>query len=207
MGKKTRSRKRLVPRDLPARGGFSIPANEIRDNAAALYSELNVAARELSVAIAEDPRLGDLPVVSLPASLFNVQLYSRAVQVFTAMAVEVSLNTYGLIRFGAEQFASVERYGLPKKLLTLLDHDKAGRPAETDPIVVATKRLAERRNALVHQQSDETILDPDGQIKFVGDPINPPVTYEAAQAAMIDMEVFFQEFGRRDRELSWLFQS
>jgi hypothetical protein len=142
----------------------------------------------------------DQAIVPEPRLILHVQLYSRAVQVFAAMSVEAALNTYGLVRFGNEQFDEYESKpkGPRRKLIDFLDHSFARKPGKTDPITLAVERLTVRRNALVHQKSDESTLDEQQRFTFTSGPNKPDVSVEAANESFDDMELFFQDFPSRD---------
>lgn len=201
-------RTKLTPRKLPDRGGFSLPFSELRKNTLALYELLSTAQRALENEVAAiEAQPSPSVVVQMPHSILDVQLYSRAVQVFAAMSVEAALNAYGLMRFGAAEFDAYEklRHGPRRKLLELLDHEYAGRPSDDSEIVQCVDRLVARRNALVHQQSDESTIGVNAVLSYVSDIRWPDVTMTAGTAAIKDMQAFFSTFPNLDGETAGFF--
>ena len=196
--------KPLVPRDRPLRGGFSIPFKEIRDNAHAFVALMADAKERLDQEMSATPTNSEDWIVPAPNSILEVQMYSRAIQVFAAMAVEGALNTYGLMRFGEEQLKGY-RGSTVRKLHDFLNHKYARPFGKEDPLPLALKRLADRRNAIVHIKADESVIDEQGQFTYVT-PIHwPPATPKAAIDSMDEMELFFKEFPERDPETEMFF--
>jgi hypothetical protein len=186
------------------RGGFSVPFKEIRDNVRELSGLLASAADQVETEMSANGSKTDDLILRLPESVFDLQLYSRAIQVFGAMAVEAALNTYGLMRFGADQLEAY-RGGIKRKLHDFLDHKYATPFAKDDPVVIAMGRLVARRNAIVHAKADESTVDEHGQFTYVTPRNWPPVTVEAAVASIDEMELFFKEFPHRDPDTAMFF--
>lgn len=116
-------------------------------------------------------------------------LLSDSVKVFSAMAVEGFLNYYGVVRLGEKEYVDhIERMGIIPKLRMLLLVCDSLAVSDTDPLVKILKRIAQRRNMLVHPKAKEL----SGYIpaeERPGDKIP-----EAAREAVKDMEDFFREF-------------
>lgn len=110
-------------------------------------------------------------------------------RIYAAMAVEGYLNFYGVLRLGQVAFNEhFERLGLvPKLRCLLLTCDQLDVP-KNDPVVLALDRVAQSRNSLVHPKTREVVGD-FSQHKRTGSPAP-----ETAQAAIADMEAFFDEF-------------
>lgn len=116
-------------------------------------------------------------------------LQSDSVKIFSAMAVEGFLNYYGVVRLGEAEFnAHFERLGLIPKIRALLLVCDSLSVTESDPLVKALNRIAQRRNALVHPKAKE--LSEYLPATERGGSSVP----EAAREAVADMEEFFREF-------------
>lgn len=116
-------------------------------------------------------------------------LQSDSVKIFSAMAVEGFLNYYGVVRLGEAEFnAHFERLGLIPKIRALLLVCDSLSVTESDPLIKALNRIAQRRNALVHPKAKEL----SGYLPAAerGGSSVP----EAAREAVADMEEFFREF-------------
>jgi hypothetical protein len=110
-------------------------------------------------------------------------------RIYAAMAVEGYLNFYGVLRLGQVVFDEhFERLGLIPKLRTLLltcDHLDV---PNNDPLVLALERVAQSRNSLVHPKTKEVV----GEVAQHRRTANPAP--QTAQAAIANMEAFFDEF-------------
>jgi hypothetical protein len=116
-------------------------------------------------------------------------LQSDSVKIFSAMAVEGFLNYYGVVRLGETEFnAHFERLGLIPKIRALLLVCDLLSVTDSDPLIKALNRIAQRRNALVHPKAKEL----SGYLPATerGGSSVP----EAACEAVADMEEFFREF-------------
>ena len=111
------------------------------------------------------------------------------VRIYAAMAVEGYLNFYGVLRLGQNVFDDhFERLGLVQKLRALLlICDQLDVP-KSDPLVLALERIAKSRNVLVHPKTVEVMGDP-----ALHNRTTTP-TPQTAQAAVSDMEAFFEAF-------------
>jgi hypothetical protein len=105
------------------------------------------------------------------------------------MTVEGFLNYYGVVRLGEKEYIDhIERLGIIPKLRMLLLICDSLAVSEADSLVKIIKRIAQRRNLLVHPKAKEL----NGYIpadERPGDKIP-----EAAREAVKDMEDFFREF-------------
>jgi hypothetical protein len=118
-------------------------------------------------------------------------LLSDSVKVFSAMAVEGFINFYGAVRLGGNNYLNhLEFAPLPMKVEALLKHCDGISLSVNDRLLVLGRRIAKRRNALVHPRASETgaYVPAKGRL---GDRI-PDVARESVQ----DMVSFFTEFSR-----------
>src|SRR5438093_13176133 len=90
----------FVPRTIPTPAGITMLHRDLRRDVYRLRDALKTAAaqRPASGQVTDAPEEVDLIQVIEGAE--RIQCYSRAIQVFAAMVVEATLNTYGLLRFG-----------------------------------------------------------------------------------------------------------
>jgi hypothetical protein len=112
-----------------------------------------------------------------------------AVQIYCAMAVEGYLNFYGVLRLGQTIFDEhFERLGIVPKLQRLLMVCDQLVIESSDELVVVLKRIAERRNSLVHPKTREVGADPSS--------FSPTskMLPDVPREAVADMEAFFSEF-------------
>jgi hypothetical protein len=129
-------------------------------------------------------------------ALEQVRCYSRAVQVFVAMVVEATLNTYGLLRFGEEAFERKAARAGPVERLNILLEPLPAAPADVEEIARIVDRVAQRRNALVHPRAELALLDDTGTFRTVTERRPGPVNLNAARAAVADMEIFLKRLGQ-----------
>ena len=188
-----------TPRPIPRIGGFGGPHVELHDHALRLRRELTSAEERLR----EELAAADTPMPT-PASIWDVKLYSTAVTVFCAMAVEAAINSYGLMRFSEETFESYFRYMNPteRRLRRLLERGCGAKLTKSDPLLVATKQLFARRNAIVHPQGSEATVDKEGFFRLPESAWATPTKSKHADASIAEMETFFAVFPRLDRGLT-----
>lgn len=116
-------------------------------------------------------------------------MLSNSVIIFSAMAVEAFLNYYGVVRLGNQQYLdNFERLPSISKLkILLLVCDSIALP-DADRSVTLLRRIAKRRNHLVHPKAKELpCYMPAEKRPYVEIP-------EYAQKAVQDMDNFFKEF-------------
>jgi len=138
---------------------------------------------------------------------FFWETYALAVQVFAGMTVEAVLNTYGLVRFGEEQFRRFFRpKGPVQRLKMMMEYGPGIRLTNDDDLVRTLSSLINKRNPIVHMQSDEEIFDTAGRIvRAVPTPVDELAGAEAAVAEMEDFLNRFAAFvGEHDLE-SWTY--
>lgn len=123
-------------------------------------------------------------------------LLSDAVKVFSAMSVEAFLNFYGVVRLGQAFDSKFEHFGPVKKLKRLFELCENVILTDTDPLVAVVDRIAKRRNRLVHPRVTEVADEAVGSDRG-GDKIP-----EVAREAVADMIVFFEEFGKREPNIT-----
>lgn len=147
------------------------------------------------------PRRKFTPAQSLRVSTtrINSRFYSSAAVAFSAIAVEGFLNQYAVVRLGARAsdraFVSKDTVEKTVLLIRLITGSHLGKNSE---LVRRIKRLATRRNALVHPKTYE-VERGDEHLKFER-------LATVAEASYEDMEFFFREFERRDsgsRSWTW----
>lgn len=113
---------------------------------------------------------------------------SDCVVIFAAMAVEAYLNFFGVTCLGEDTFAPFERRGPEKKLTSLL-RNCAGVELEGDGALrLVVRRIACRRNALVHPQAAEAD-SAKGLAMAEGVPFS-----ESVDGTMDDLMSFFKLF-------------
>jgi hypothetical protein len=114
-----------------------------------------------------------------------------SIKIFSAMSVEAFLNFYGVLRLGHAGFdAKFERLGpidKLKKLFELCDNIKL---TNNDSIVQVVKRIAERRNELVHPNTEEVT-----SALRIKNNVNNNIP-DSARESVADMVYFFNEFSR-----------
>lgn len=138
---------------------------------------------------------------------FFWETYALAVQVFAGMTVEAVLNTYGLVRFGEELFKRYFRQGGPvQRLKLMMEYGPEIKLTNDDHMIHTLGSLVNKRNPIVHMQSDEEVFESDGRIIL---PAPAPVDELAgAENAVSEMEEFLRSFadfvGKHDIE-SWTY--
>jgi hypothetical protein len=95
-------------------------------------------------------------------------MYSRAVQVFSLLAVEASLNEYGYICLGQElfemKFQSLPIVKNPSALLMEVLESSTN----DSEIVAILRRLSEERNRLVHPRPEMEAWNDNGTVYACG---------------------------------------
>lgn len=181
--------------------GFSIPFQFLRHSTHHLWRMLGEARNALPK---ETERIDDSnPLVD--ASV-HWETYALAVQVFAGMTVESVLNTYGLVRFGEQQFRDYfQMKGPVARFKAMMEWGPGLKLNDGDEVVRTLSSLAAKRNLIVHMQSDEEVFDQQGKIIR---PAPPPLDELAgAKAAIQEMDLFLRGFaeliGKHDIE-SWM---
>ncbi|HLQ76469.1 MAG TPA: hypothetical protein VK210_03895, partial [Terriglobia bacterium] len=133
------------------------------------------------------------------------QMYSRAVQVFACLAVEAFVNAYGYLRLGEEHFEQTfkkKRVGISKKLNSILSEvmEDVDNNPEIDLIL---RKLADRRNRIVHPKPEMKVLLEDGTKRETTKRL-APVDPKSATAALEEMERFFKLFSAIDPEAAFV---
>lgn len=114
---------------------------------------------------------------------------ATSVVIFSAMSVEAYLNFYGVVRVGEDLYQrQFERMSFDRKLEVLLFVCNGLAVEKGDPIADTIRRVADRRNALVHPKTREA-GSPAGERLAEG--IAMP---HAAEEAFRDCEKFFELF-------------
>lgn len=124
----------------------------------------------------------------------EARVFVHSSVVFAAMAVEVFLNFYGVVRLGEPFYAkNIERLGLVPKLSMIIATCTGLLLSDNDEIIKVLKKIADRRNLLVHPKAREIDIKRDG---FPGE----TWTISIARKAVSDMDCFFKLFVSLDPE-------
>jgi hypothetical protein len=181
-------------------GGWFVDDKRFYQYSHALLSELEAVAVEVK---AQWPKPPSEAVKQQEASpdLWRLarrrDMLSDSVKVYSAMSVEAFLNFYGVVRLGQAYFdANIERLGPVAKLKRLFLLCESTNLTNADPLVVLLDRIAKRRNRLVHPRTVE-IDTQASSVSGIGDKMP-----EVAREAVADMIAFFEEFARRDPDIS-----
>ncbi len=123
------------------------------------------------------------------ATAWHWQTYAWAVQVFAAMTAEAALNTYGMVRFGPDEFERHFRWNNPVVRLKRMAQYGAGvRLKNKYPLVRTLASLMAKRDGIVHMQSNQDLPDKTGRMVSSSGP--PPDWLAGADAAIQEMEAF-----------------
>jgi hypothetical protein len=123
-----------------------------------------------------------MEVLSFPDAL---HFFSDSTIVASAMAVEMFLNLYGVVRLGEPFYKSnLERMGATQKVAALLGICCGVLVSNDDEIVQVTRRLFGRRNDLVHPKAKDLERRGRGQ----GEKWELP--QQLAHDSVMDMERF-----------------
>jgi hypothetical protein len=144
------------PRDLPLRGGFSVPHVSCIRAARLFLAQLEAAeARVPQEAERLRDHYGEFAEHVARHNLEN-QALSEAVQIFSAMAAESALNLYGVLALGEKRFRKeFERLATPKKVEKVLAWKRERPIAPDDEVRAISRRLAYARNDFVHPKPQE----------------------------------------------------
>lgn len=125
----------------------------------------------------------------LMALIRKRDLLSDSVGAFSAIAIESFLNFYGVVRLGESEYsAHFERLSLVPKLRQLLLICDNLSITESDPLVTILRRIANKRNTLVHPKAKElTGYVPAENREGRKIP-------ECARESVQDMDLFFVQF-------------
>jgi hypothetical protein len=136
-------------------------------------------------------RCDDIGHAELWGKVRRRDLLSDSVRIFTAMAVESFLNFYGVVRLGQDSFDSfIERLSQPRKLQALLKICHGINFHESSAITGTVRKIAQRRNDLVHPKVKEVTGDLAEADK---DADSIPIP-GAAVEAVTDMTTFYQQW-------------
>jgi hypothetical protein len=134
-----------------------------------------------------------LPVEEMPPALHRLcrqrDALAASLVMFAAMAVEAFVNYYGVVRLGEEHYTrEYERSSAERKLRGALEMAEGLVLAADDPLVVLARRIAGRRNDLVHPKAQELYerLTPEERLR------EEPLA--RAREAVADCREFFARF-------------
>jgi len=185
-----------VPRTIPTPAMATTLHKDLRREVYWLRDALETAAAECPASGQITDAAEGADIRHVLEMLEQVRCYSRAVQVFAAMVVEATLNTYGLFCFGEEAFErKAARAGPAERVKLVLEPAAATSVADIEEIVQIVDRLARRRNALVHPRAELALVDETGTFRTVTARRAGPVDLDTAHAAIADMECFLKRFG------------
>ncbi|HEY5086830.1 MAG TPA: hypothetical protein VII66_05645 [Gemmatimonadaceae bacterium] len=179
--------------------GFSMPHRDFYEEAHRLFELMKQASAAALNASVDDKSRREGAYTHIPYAAWDVSMLARAVEIFSALAVEAAINCYGLVRYGHEQFEG--RLGnkpLVVKLRGVLEPISRDPLSDDDELLILVKRVAARRNELVHPRSDESRMDESGKMDYVT-PVQESGTPELAFESLSLMVRFFELFPHRDR--------
>jgi hypothetical protein len=140
-------------------------------------------------------RCGDIGHAELWEKVRRRDLLSDSVRIFTAMAVESFLNFYGVVRLGQNAFDSfIERLSQPRKLQALLKICHRINFHESSAITGTVRKIAQRRNNLVHPKATEVTGDLTKADKDKDKDVDSIPIPGAAVEAVTDMTTFYQQW-------------
>jgi hypothetical protein len=184
---------------VPPRFGLSIPYQMLRDSTRHLLRRLRGSREVLDAFKETNP---PTPIAHSPTEdelieAWHWQTYALAVQVFAAMTVEAALNTYGMARFGEQEFERCFRWDGPIGRLRRLAKYGAGvKLKKSHELYRAVASLMAKRDSIVHMQSFEELLDEYGQ--QTAPPRPQRDLWADADEAIREMDLFLQRFWELD---------
>ncbi len=192
---------KLAPGPLPVTGGITRLSQYLREDTHRFGEELRRAQAKLCPSAKVAPGRATRSLRRWVGVMERVQRYSRVIQVLAHLSVEAFLNEYGYLRFGEEGFEkNLRREGSVPKLKAMLRATSQVDLDDAAEIVVALRRLADRRNAIVHPRPELSVFDDSGVLNSITSKRLPPMDAQAAVAAVEDMERFFALFLGYDAE-------
>ena len=187
------------PRPLPQIGGFSLPHSELYRDVRRLLAQMELALTAAEQRSAVMKAAGDVEKAAIALADFDAQMYSRAVQVFAAMAAEAALNTYGLMWFGENDFKEhFERKAPTTKLKALVRAVLARELTKNDEIVRLLDSIAKKRNAHVHLHAEESRFDASGVHRPVTTGCQPIRHPYAGRETAAELNRFLELFSALD---------
>ncbi len=195
-----------ICRELPATAGFSLLHQELYEDMLRLVSQLDLAVANAEQRSIEFRHAGDEVRAKLALASPEAQMYSRAVQVFAAMAVEAALNCYGLMWFGEAGFEKYfKRCPTVPKLKKLAKICAGKELNDTDEIVRLASSLMVKRNAHVHPRAEESSPDAQGVFRIVTQKRQPRRYPSAGHEAAAELNRFLELFAGLDRRTASFF--
>ena len=188
---------------LPPTGHITSVHRELVKSVYLFHQQMNVAEEAVPKEVDLEPRTASPELLALFDRKQISQIYSRAVQVFAALAIEAFLHEYGTLRFGSEKAEKDFRWGSPAKRLSNMLRCFLGSFDGGSEIVQVVQRLASGRNALVHPQPEHESWNDDGTRHDASTQRLPPVDPRTAERALRDMELFFELFRSYDPEAAF----
>jgi len=114
-----------------------------------------------------------------------------AVEAFACFALEAAVNTYGVLRFGEDQFYSaLERLPLKDKLKRAVKDGEGVTLEDSDEILQIVGRRVNSRDAIVHPKSHQ--YHPVTKKLISKTKVSPRPPIDRATDALADMNRFFQ---------------
>lgn len=188
-------KRKPVRRGPPRTGSLSQPHIELLGDVQRCLDNL-VAARTRAYERSGDLLAAGDPVrAKLALGSMEAQMYSRAVQVFAAMAVEAALNCYGLWHFGEDEFERFfGRMPTEQKLRELVELTQGVKLNASSEIVSVVNSLMAKRNAHVHSRAEESFPDAHGVFQPTTRLPQPARGDDAAIKAAEQVNRFFELF-------------
>src|SRR2546430_8145603 len=143
-------KKNITSQPLPG-GGWTLPHVTNLKAAHWLNGQLQVLRRRRKWKTSRLVRL--IGLGSDPSLYLGVEMafVEDAVEAFACFALEAAVNTYGVLRFGEDQFYSVlERLPLKEKMKRAIRDGEAVVLDESDEILEIVGRRVNSRDAIVH---------------------------------------------------------
>jgi hypothetical protein len=196
---KKAKRTSLIPRTNVGTAGFSMPHHDLYADAMRLFDLMRQAVETVNAGMNGREWKREGLHAMIPHAAWDVSMFARAVELFSALAVESAINTYGLVRYGELEFEGKLGGNVPliDKLRGVLE-PVLGRPIDDgDELVVLVRHVAAKRRELVHRRSDESRIDAEGKMSSVT-PVQEGGTPETAAESLAIMRRFFEIFPLRD---------
>ena len=182
-------------RELPKRGGCTVPHFELYKCAKYLHGRLMKIVPERKKEADNIKKLGPLHISFFPYQE-DIQSYVQATHIFSCMTVEATINFYGVYRLGEKLFErNYERLSIQKKMELLLATCDGLVLGDNDEIINIIKNLVKTRNSIVHPFVEED-GEGDGPISMKGHIRQKARLIDSAENSIKNMERFIDLFGK-----------
>src|SRR5256885_2699545 len=185
---------------VPERAGITTLHKDIASEARFFLAEASKAESELPTDVDWSPGPASESFLQLVQVTQKVQMYSRAAQLSSLLAIEAFLNEYGYIRLGEVPFEQKFEWLGPSKKLAQLLTEAIGYHVKADSEIARLVRsLSHRRNALVHPRPELRVWSDDGTVIETRRKLGA-TSRAAAEDAVSEMDRFFALFNAIDPE-------